>query len=70
MTTVEDACTDGWTCHANGIMTNHDSNSVLDALIGETGQLYVKRLGDDDVFKPYRLNTPRPTFGLDGCRKF
>ncbi len=45
---------DGWTCHDNGIMTNSDHNTFLETLIGETGQLYVKRLGDDDVFKPYR----------------
>lgn len=53
MTTVADACVHGWIYHDNGIMTNPDTKSVLDTLIGETGQLYVKRLGDDDVYRPY-----------------
>lgn len=53
MTTVADAWTDGWTYHQNGIMTHNEKNRVLDTVIGETGQLYVKRLGDDDVYRPY-----------------
>lgn len=53
MTTVADAYAQGWIYHENGIMTNRDGKRVLDTLIGETGQLYVKRLGDDDVYRPY-----------------
>lgn len=64
MTTVEDARMDGWTCHDNGIMTNGNRNIVLETLIGETGQLYVKRLGDDDIFKPYSLENYSSNDGL------
>ena len=52
MTDEKDANANGWSRNGDGTMSNTNSDSKLVTLTGDTGQLYVKRLGEDDVYQP------------------
>ena len=56
MTTEKDAQENGCSRNNDDTLNNPDGDKKYVTLTGDTGQLYVKELGRDDVYRPYDAN--------------